>query len=121
PRGGGRASARETVARVAAGAIARKLLAETMGAEVLGYVVRVGEIEAAVAHATLEAVEHFADGSPNPVRCPDHAAARQMIAVIEQARRDRDSIGGVATIEARGIVAGLGEPVFDKLKADLAK
>ncbi|MBX3273659.1 MAG: chorismate synthase [Sandaracinaceae bacterium] len=117
-RGGGRASARETVARVAAGAIAKKLLEEEVGARVLAWVAQVGEIVAEVPDpeaVTLEAVE------ATPVRCPDPVAAQAMIARIDEARRDQDSIGGVSTIVATGVPAGLGEPVFDKLKADLAK
>lgn len=117
-RGGGRASARETVARVAAGAIARKLVAEAFGGSVLGYVVRIGEIEAQIADptaVTLAEVEH------NPVRCPDQAAALRMAELIERVRKEQDSIGGVAEIVATHVPAGLGEPVFDKLKADFAK
>lgn len=116
-RGGGRASARETVARVAAAAIAKKLLREACGVEVLAYVRQVGGIVADVdpGAVTLEQVE------ATPVRCPDPARAAEMISLIDAVRRDQDSIGGVAEIVARGVPAGLGEPVFDKLKADLAK
>ena len=117
-RGGGRASARETVARVAAGAIAKKLLREEVGAEVLAWVAQVGDVVARV--PDLEAVT-LEEGEATPVRCPDPEAAAQMIARIDEARRDQDSIGGVSTVVARGVPAGLGEPVFDKLKADLAK
>ena len=115
-RGGGRASARETAARVAAGAIARKLLAVGAGVEVIGWVRQVHEIEAEIdtGGVTETAVE------ANPVRCPDAAAAELMAAAIEQARRDGDSLGGVVECVARGVPAGLGEPVFDKLEADLA-
>ncbi len=122
-RGGGRSSARETVARVAAGVVAKKILQQMYGAELLGYVLQVGDIRAQVdpASVTLHQVEHFADGSPNPVRCPDEATAKAMIKRIEDVRKQQDSIGGVAEIVARDIPAGLGEPVFDKLKADLAK
>lgn len=114
-RGGGRASARETVARVAAGAVARKMLAQ-LGIEVYGYVVQVGHIKAQIdpnQKMTLAAVE------ANIARCPDPAAAEEMIAYIDQIRKDQDSIGGVAEIAAYGVPAGLGEPVFDKLKASL--
>ena len=116
-QGGGRASARETIGRVAAGAIARKLLASAEGAEVLAWVERVHEVEAKVepAAVTLEAVE------ANPVRCPDAAAAEEMAAAIDAARRRGDSLGGVVACVARGVPAGLGEPVFDKLEADLAR
>ena len=116
-RGGGRSSARETTARVAAGAVAKKLLAER-GVTVVGYVVRVGEVAAEItdpAAVTLEQVES------SIVRCPDAAAADRMIELIEQVRREGDSIGGVSQIVATGVPAGWGEPVFDKLKADLGK
>lgn len=117
-RGGGRSSARETNVRVAAGAVAKKLLAERFGVNVLGYVTQVGDLCAAVSDpsaVTLDQVE------ATPVRCPDHALAEQMIALIEQLRGERDSIGGVSEIVATGVPAGWGEPVFDKLKADLGK
>ncbi|HET7489608.1 MAG TPA: chorismate synthase [Acidimicrobiales bacterium] len=116
-RGGGRASARETTARVAAGAVARKLLAEAAGVEVLAWVDSVRDIPSAVDESTVtgDAVE------ANPVRCPDPEAAAAMEAAIEAARRDGDSLGGVVACVARGVPAGLGEPVFDKLEADLAK
>ncbi|MEL7060470.1 MAG: chorismate synthase [Acidobacteriota bacterium] len=116
-RGGGRSSARETAMRVAAGAIAKKLLA-AHGVRVLGWVTRVGAIEASItnpADVTLEQVE------ATPVRCPDPEAAARMIELIEQVRAERDSIGGVAEIVALGVPPGWGEPVFDKLKADLGK
>lgn len=116
-RGGGRSSARETVCRVAAGAIGKKLLAE-QGVRVLGYVKQIGDIHATIAdptQVTLDQVES------NAVRCPDPAAAERMIALIEEVRKDQDSIGGVCELVATGVPAGLGEPVFDKLKADLAK
>lgn len=123
-RGGGRASARETVARVAAGAIAKKLVAAAFGGRVVGYVKQIGDIVADVAEpaeVTLENVEQLPDGAPNIVRCPDHAAAARMVELIERVRKEQDSVGGIAEIVATGVPAGLGEPVFDKLKADLAK
>jgi chorismate synthase len=116
-RGGGRSSARETVCRVAAGAIAKKLLAH-QGIHVLGYVKQVGSVCADVsdpARVTLTQVES------SPVRCPDAEAAGRMIALIEEVRKELDSIGGVCELVATGVPPGLGEPVFDKLKADLAK
>ena len=115
-QGGGRASARETVGRVAAGAIARKLLATGAGVEVLAWVGRVHEIEAKVdpASVTLAQVEASA------VRCPDPEAAARMEAAIDAARRRGDSLGGVVECVARSVPAGLGEPVFHKLEADLA-
>lgn len=121
-RGGGRSSARETTVRVAAGAVAKKLIAEAFGGRVLCFVTQVGDIRAEIERPEtidLQQVETFADGSPNPVRCPDEKAARKMIELIDRVRRDQDSIGGVAEIVATGVPAGLGEPVFDKLKADL--
>jgi len=123
-RGGGRSSARETVARVAAGAIARKLIGDLFGGAVVGFVSQIGEVVADVAAPdaiTLEEVERFPDGTPNPVRCPIPDKARAMIELVERVRREQDSIGGVATIVAKNVPAGLGEPVFDKLKADLGK
>ncbi len=116
-RGGGRSSARETIGRVAAAAIARKLLATGAGVEVLGWVSQVHDIDATVDEAavTLDQVE------ADPTRCPDPAAAAAMTSDIEQARRDGDSLGGVVTVVARNVPAGLGEPVFDKLDAELAK
>jgi chorismate synthase len=115
-QGGGRASARETVGRVAAGAIARKLLATAAGVEVLAWVKQVHEVEAKVDPATvaIEAVES------NPVRCPDPSAAAEMIERIDAARGRGDSLGGVVECVARGVPPGLGEPIFDKLEADLA-
>lgn len=123
-RGGGRSSARETTARVAAGAIAKRLIAEEFGGRVLAWVSQVGSIRANVPNPeaiTLAQVETLPDGTPNAVRCPDYDAAAKMVALIDEVRRDTDSIGGVAEIVATGVPAGLGEPVFDKLKADLAK
>ncbi|MEM8781455.1 MAG: chorismate synthase [Planctomycetota bacterium] len=117
-RGGGRSSARETAARVAAGAIARKFLKLHHGIDVLGMVHQVGEVIATIpdpAAVTLEQVE------ANPVRCPDPAAAAAMEQLIKDVRKQQDSIGGAATVVATGVPAGLGEPVFDKLKADLGK
>lgn len=123
-RGGGRSSARETTARVAAGAIAKKLIAQEFGGSVVGYVTQVGPVKAhieAPQEVTLQQVETLPDGEPNLVRCPDPAAAAKMVSLIEQVRKDVDSIGGVSEIVATGIPAGLGDPVFDKLKADLGK
>src|SRR2546421_9386056 len=116
-RGGGRSSARETVCRVAAGAVAKKLLAG-QGARVLGYVKQVGDVRADVPDPTAVTLEQV---EATPVRCPDPAAAARMIALIEDVRKDLDSIGGVCELVAVGVPPGWGEPVFDKLKADLAK
>lgn len=123
-RGGGRSSARETVARVAAGVVAKKLIAQAFGGKVVGYVKQVGSVVANVERPELvtEAeVETFPDGSPNIVRCPDVARAHEMIELIDRVRKEQDSIGGVSELVACNVPAGLGEPVFDKLKADLAK
>lgn len=116
-RGGGRASARETVARVAAGAVARKLLRQ-QGIRVYGYVIQVGSLVATVTDP--QAVDPEVVES-NMVRCPDPAVAAQMVDLIEALRKDCDSIGGIAEVVATGVPAGYGEPVFDKLKADLGK
>jgi len=115
-QGGGRASARETVGRVAAGAIARKLLAEVAGVEVLAWVRRVHEVEAKVDPALVS----LAQVEANPVRCPDPGAAAEMARRIDDARRRGDSLGGVVECVARNVPPGLGEPVFHKLEAELA-
>jgi chorismate synthase len=115
-RGGGRSSARETVGRVAAGAIAKKILQE-QGVQIVGWVEKIHTLRAEVDPdtLTLEQVE------ANPVRCPDPAVAEAMAQAIEQARRQGDSLGGVVGCVARGVPPGWGDPVFDKLDADLAK
>lgn len=123
-RGGGRSSARETTVRVAAGVIAKKILAHAFNGQVIGYVSQVGEIKADIpnpAAVTLENVEKLPSGEANIVRCPDYSAAAKMVDLIESIRKEGDSIGGAAEIVATNIPAGLGEPVFDKIKADLAK
>jgi len=117
-RGGGRSSARETSVRVAAGAIAKKLLREAHGIEVLGYVHQVGDI--VLASETPEAFT-LAQVEANPVRCPDPATAEKMETLIKEVRKQQDSIGGAATLVAKNVPAGWGEPVFDKLRADLGK
>ncbi|MFA4872614.1 MAG: chorismate synthase [Patescibacteria group bacterium] len=115
--GSGRASARETLARVAAGAVAMKYLREKLGIEILSYVEQVGDIKAEVDidTVTLAAIES------NIVRCPDKEVAKRMIALIEEVRSEKDSLGGVIRGIIRNVPAGLGEPVFDKLSADLGK
>jgi chorismate synthase len=117
-RGGGRASARETASRTAAGAIARKLLLERWGVEVVAWVDQVGEIGCGEVDATT--VDHAAVDA-HLVRCPDAAAAARMQAEIEAARSEKDTVGGVVACVARGVPVGWGEPVFDRLEADLAK
>lgn len=116
-RGGGRSSARETIARVAAGAVARKLLSTVANIEVLAWVSQVQDVDANVDldTVTLEQVE------ADPTRCPDPEAAAAMTERIETARKQGDSVGGVVTFVARNVPAGLGAPVFDKIDADLAK
>ena len=114
--GGGRASARETAGRVAAGAIAQQLLAHK-GVTIVAWVDEVHDVAAIVDEQTI--TRDVVD--INDVRCPDAAAAARMIERIERARKDGDSVGGVVRAVARGVPAGWGEPVFDKLEADLAK
>lgn len=117
-QGGGRSSARETIGRVAAGAVARKILASLFPEfELLAYVTDVYDVAAIIdpAVVTLAQIE------ANAARCPDVAVADKMIAAIEKARADGDSLGGTIACVARGVAPGLGEPVFDKLEADLAK
>lgn len=116
-QGGGRSSARETIGRVAAGAIAKKILRQVAGVEIVGYVKRIKDLEAIVNAdtVTLEQVES------NIVRCPNSECAEQMIELIDRVRREKNSLGGVVECVARNVPKGLGEPVFDKLEADLAK
>ena len=116
-QGGGRSSARETIGRVAAGAIAKKILRLQYGVEVLAYVKQVQHIAASVDVETVK-VE---DIEANIVRCPDAGVALKMIERIEQARAQGDSVGGIVEGVARGVPPGWGEPVFDRLEADLAK
>ncbi len=116
-QGGGRSSARETVGRVAAGAVAKKILREQFGVEVLAYVKQVQRIHAEVNPESVKAK----DIESNIVRCPETVAAEKMIRLIEKMRRAGDSVGGIVEGVARGVPVGWGEPVFDKLEADLAK
>lgn len=111
-RGGGRASARETAARVAAGVVAQKIL-DGPGITVLGYALEIAGVKA----------ERFEpqEIESNPCRCPDPEAAVRMEAAMRRARGNQDSVGGIAEVRVTGCPAGLGEPVFDKLDADLAK
>jgi chorismate synthase len=116
--GGGRASARETVARVAAGAVARKLLATVADIDVLAWVSQIGTDVAP--NLDPDAIT-LVDVEAHPTRCPDPEAAERMAAAIEAARGRGDSLGGVVTCVVRGVPAGLGEPAFDRFEADLAK
>jgi chorismate synthase len=117
-QGGGRASARETIGRVAAGAVARRVLENfypKMG--IIAYVMQVHEVTAKVDRSKVKTK----DVDANIVRCPDTATAKKMISLIEKTRAQGDSLGGVIECITRNLPAGLGEPVFDKLEADLAK
>jgi chorismate synthase len=116
-QGGGRTSARETIGRVAAGAIAKKILRDRYGVQVLACVKQVQKIIAAIDPEKVTAAEV----ESNIVRCPDSAAAKQMIELIEAMRSAGDTVGGLVTGIARGVPPGWGEPVFDRLEADLAK
>ncbi|MBI5385977.1 MAG: chorismate synthase [Verrucomicrobia bacterium] len=116
-QGGGRASARETVGRVAAGAVAKKILHERFGVEVLAYVKQVQRVVASVDPEKVQASQV----ESNIVRCPDAAAAGRMIRLIERMRNAGDSVGGIVEGVARRVPPGWGEPVFDRLEADLAK
>src|SRR5437899_8558133 len=116
-QGGGRTSARETIGRVAAGAIAKKILREKFGVEVLAYVKQVQRIVATIDPERVK-LKHI---ESNIVRCPDAVAAEKMIRLIERMRRAGDTVGGIVEGIARGVPPGWGEPVFDRLEADLAK
>jgi len=111
-RGGGRSSARETIGRVAGGAIA-KLLVATVGVRIFAYTLALGDLRAQVIDE--DEIER------NIMRCPDATVAVQMVERVEAARRSRDSLGGIVEVRARGVPPGLGEPVFDKLQADIGK
>lgn len=115
--GGGRSSARETIGRVAAGAVAKKILNKVFGIEIVAWVSRTADISSNVdgEKVTLKDVEK------NIVRCPDDEAAEKMIALIKEIKSKGDSIGGTVDCVARNVPPGFGEPVFDKLEADLAK
>lgn len=116
-RGGGRTSARETVGRVAAGALAKQLLRKHTPIEIIAYVRRIYNLEGSIdpPHVTSEQVE------ANAVRCPDAGMAQQMYDLIDQTRKDGDSLGGIIECVVKGCPPGVGDPVFDRLEADLAK
>ena len=116
-RGGGRSSARETIGRVAAGALAKKILRLRHHIEIVGYVSQIHTLKGKIDTHHVTA----ADVEKNIVRCPDAKIAQKMITSIEAARKDGNSLGGTVSCVARHVPPGLGEPVFDKLKADLAK
>ncbi len=115
-RGGGRSSARETVARVAAGALAAKFL-EQQGISIKGYVSQVGSLKLEKPYAELD----LSLIDSNKIRCPDPVVAAEMISLVEEVRNSLDTIGGVVTCVIQGVPVGLGEPVFDKLHAELGK
>ncbi|MEY3241965.1 MAG: hypothetical protein RIR11_3404 [Bacteroidota bacterium] len=115
-RGGGRSSARETAARVAAGAIAKMFL-KTVGIHVQAYVSQVGNIALKSTYSELDLTQT----EQNDLRCPDPVMAEKMINLIKKVRKAGDTIGGVVSCVATGVPVGLGEPVFDRLHADLAK
>lgn len=117
-QGGGRASARETIGRVAAAAVARRVLQTLFPKiEIVAYVAQIHELPAKIDRSKV----NLSDVDANIVRCPDKAAAKKMISLIEKTRADGDSLGGVVECVIRNAPVGLGEPVFDKLEADLAK
>lgn len=116
-QGGGRSSARETIGRVAAGAIAKQVLQNSFGVEVNAYVERIADLKTeidplSVTHGMIES---------NIVRCPDSELAERMVEKIEAIRKEGNSIGGTVYVVAKGVPAGWGEPIFDKLEADLGK
>jgi chorismate synthase len=115
-RGGGRSSARETAARVAAGAVAKLFLKEK-GIVINAYVSQVGSISTKKTYQALD----FQDIEKTAIRCPDLDIAEQMIALIKEVRKEGDTIGGVINCVIQGCPAGLGEPAFDKLHAELGK
>lgn len=115
-RGGGRASGRETVGRVAAGAIAKKLLSK-IGVEILGHVVEIHGVR--VRDVSLKEIRSNVE--KNPVRCADPTIAELMVKEIQDAKKKGDSVGGIVEVLAVNVPPGLGEPVFDKLDADIAK
>lgn len=119
PNGGGRSSARETIGRVAAGAFAKKILALAHGVETRAYITRVHDI--AVPAGALTRFPTLAEVEATAVRCPHPATAEAMVARIKDVRSQGDSVGGVIECRIRNVPAGLGEPVFDRLEADLAK
>src|SRR5256714_10389672 len=117
-QGGGRASARETIGRVAAAAVARKGLRSFYPKiDIVGYVAQIHELSAKIDRSRVK----MSDVDANIVRCPDKVAAKKMISLIEKTRAEGDSLGGIIECVVRDAPVGLGEPVFDKLEADLAK
>ncbi|CUM54004.1 unnamed protein product [Debaryomyces tyrocola] len=124
--GGGRSSARETIGRVAAGAIAEKILTKANNVEIVAFVSSIGEIEMsrspqdATFQNILDTITREEVDEVGPIRCPDASVRDEMVKVIEKYRDNKDSIGGVVTCVVRNCPIGLGEPCFDKLEAQLA-
>ena len=116
-KGGGRASARETIGRVAAGAIVKKILKQKFDIDIVGYVKSIQNLTATVDTDTVT----ISDVEQNIARCPDVNIAKKMIDKIKEVRKNGDSLGGVVELVCRNVPPGLGEPVFDKLEADLGK
>jgi chorismate synthase len=116
--GGGRSSARETIGRVAAGAIADKILRFAYGIDIVAWVSAVADVDSSTIDMATISRQQV---DQNPVRCPDKAAADKMIAAIKAAKTAKDSLGGILTCVCRNVPAGIGEPVFDKLEAQLAR
>jgi chorismate synthase len=113
-RGGGRASARETACRVAAGAVAKKLL-ENQGIELIAFIQQIGNIEATIPEGQLQDLI-----KKSPLFCPDLSATEQMIKLLEQTKEEKDSLGGIVTFMVTSLPAGLGDPIYEKLEANLA-
>ncbi len=116
-RGGGRASGRETVGRVMGGAVAKKLLGITHGIQIVGHALRIGDVEV----PTDQDFASIIKAEENEVRCADSETAQRMIGAIRAAAEEGNSVGGVAQVIARGVPAGVGEPIYDKLDAEIAK
>jgi len=117
-RGGGRSSARETACRVAAGAVANKILL-SQGIAVVSYIKKIAAIEIPVPEKNMQEIKHAT--SESPIFCPDPTAAARMMKAIENARDSGDSLGGVIEFMAQGLPVGLGDPIYEKLEANLAK
>ncbi len=115
--GGGRSSARITAGNVAAGAIAKKILKEKLNVEIIAYVKKIKDIEADIDYDSI----NISDIESSEIRCPDKETAKKMIKIIEEARKHKDSVGGIVECIIKNVPAGLGEPVFDKLDSELAK
>ncbi len=118
PHGGGRASVRETIGRVAAGAIARQILRKELGIETIAWVESIGTVDSQSIKNPPQSRDQV---DANLVRCPNEIAAKKMVALVEEARAKKDSVGGTLGVIVRGVPPGLGDPVFDRLEADFAK